>query len=107
MHQLYAMTVLLLSTVEDPSESFQRVRDFIDARNCLKLTSFQPESLHLGFTDAMQSEARDKLKLNRVTYILQWSLLSLNSHRRHSLLYYRSNSMVQNSVEVGLKHPFR
>ena len=27
-------------TVEDPSDNFVRLRDFVDTRNCLKLPSF-------------------------------------------------------------------
>ena len=27
-------------TVEDPSDNFVRLRDFVDTRNCLKLASF-------------------------------------------------------------------
>ncbi|XP_013395370.1 histone acetyltransferase type B catalytic subunit [Lingula anatina] len=52
-------------TVEDPSENFQKVRDFVDAKNCLKLDTFQPESLKEGFTDSMAKEAQMKLKLNK------------------------------------------
>jgi hypothetical protein len=57
-------------SVEDPSESFQRVRDFVDARNCQKLASFQPSELHKGFTEEMEHDARYKLKLNRVSCVM-------------------------------------
>ncbi|KAL8561912.1 hypothetical protein ACOMHN_046702 [Nucella lapillus] len=52
-------------TVEDPSENFQRVRDFVDAQNCMRLTNFQPDYLLEGFHPAMAEEARTKLKLNK------------------------------------------
>ncbi|XP_045209831.2 histone acetyltransferase type B catalytic subunit-like [Mercenaria mercenaria] len=61
----YGNSDILDITVEDPSENFQRLRDFVDARNCMKLKSFQPEKLCEGFDDDMQHEARLKLKLNR------------------------------------------
>ena len=54
--------------VEDPSENFQRVRDFVDAKNCAKLKSFQPDKLAEGFCYDMQLEAREKLKINRVRF---------------------------------------
>ncbi|CAD5122822.1 DgyrCDS11227 [Dimorphilus gyrociliatus] len=52
-------------TVEDPSENFQRVRDFIDARNCEKLESYQPCFLKACFTEDMYEEANKKFKLCR------------------------------------------
>ena len=52
--------------VEDPSENFQRLRDFVDVRNCMHLNNFQPDYLLEGFHDAMAEEACKKLKLNRV-----------------------------------------
>lgn len=52
--------------MEDPSENFQRLRDFVDVRNCMRLNNFQPDYLLEGFHDAMAEEARKKLKLNRV-----------------------------------------
>ena len=55
--------------MEDPSENFQRVRDFVDVRNCSRLSQFQPACLRGGFTEDMVMEARTKLKINRVTHI--------------------------------------
>ena len=42
-------------TVEDPSEDFVRLRDFVDTKNCLKsVESFGSfEAVSGGFTDAM------------------------------------------------------
>jgi len=52
--------------VEDPSENFQRVRDYVDAKNCSTLAAFDPKQLKKGFSDAMVTEARTKLKINKV-----------------------------------------
>merc|ERR1712109_202917 len=54
-------------TVEDPSEDFVRLRDFVDTKNCLKsVESFGSfEAVSGGFTDAMTKEANQKLKLCR------------------------------------------
>ena len=57
--------------VEDPSENFQRLRDFVDARNCMRLNNFQPDYLLEGFHVAMSDEARNKLKLNKVRFMLK------------------------------------
>ena len=51
-------------TVEDPSDNFTRLRDFVDCRNCAKLTAFQSEKLSQGFAPEMADEAKKSLKLN-------------------------------------------
>lgn len=35
-------------TVEDPSQDFQRIRDYVDAKNCETLPAFQPAKLIQG-----------------------------------------------------------
>ncbi|KAG0715887.1 Histone acetyltransferase type B catalytic subunit [Chionoecetes opilio] len=57
-------------TVEDPSDNFARLRDFVDAKNCLTLDSFDKAKLYEGFSAAMVEEAKKKLKLNKVQCIL-------------------------------------
>jgi hypothetical protein len=57
-------------TVEDPSDEFQRLRDFLDARNCSRLPSFQPHFLEEGFQEEMGAEAKTKLKINKVSTFL-------------------------------------
>ncbi|KPJ10786.1 Histone acetyltransferase type B catalytic subunit [Papilio machaon] len=36
-------------TVEDPSPEFQRIRDYVDAKNCESLSAFQPAKLLQGY----------------------------------------------------------
>ncbi|XP_043277362.1 histone acetyltransferase type B catalytic subunit [Venturia canescens] len=52
-------------TVEDPSQSFQRLRDFVDATNCETLPSFARQCLVQGFNKNMALEAREKFKINK------------------------------------------
>ena len=52
-------------TMEDPSEQFQRVRDFIDAKSCENLREFRIDFLDKGFHLAMYSAAREKAKINK------------------------------------------
>lgn len=54
-------------TVEDPSESFQRLRDYVDATNCMTLPSFSPDNLIKGFNKNMTVEANEKFKINKVS----------------------------------------
>ncbi|CAG2101444.1 unnamed protein product [Medioppia subpectinata] len=52
-------------TVEDPSDNFTRVRDFVDSKNCKTLDSFSVEKLKLGWSEAMATEALTHLKINK------------------------------------------
>ena len=54
-------------TVEDPSENFARLRDFVDSKNCLALKSFNGSKILDGLTDEMIKEANTKLKINKVS----------------------------------------
>ncbi|XP_017465807.1 PREDICTED: histone acetyltransferase type B catalytic subunit [Rhagoletis zephyria] len=51
-------------TVEDPSDDFQRLRNFVDARLCMRLKSFAPDEIKKGFSKEMVREARETHKLN-------------------------------------------
>lgn len=53
-------------SVEDPSYDFIRLRDYIDALGCSKLSAFAPENLRGGFSDKMVEQARKQLKINKV-----------------------------------------
>lgn len=52
-------------TVEDPSDNFVRLRDFVDTRNCLQLAAFGKAAVAAGFTEAMAEAARAELKICR------------------------------------------
>lgn len=53
-------------SVEDPSQAFQRIRDYVDASNLRLLPSFAKENLHNGFNKLMAQEAKEKFKINKV-----------------------------------------
>ena len=57
---------LICFSVEDPSYDFIRLRDYIDALGCSKLSAFSPENLRSGFSDKMVEQARKQLKINKV-----------------------------------------
>lgn len=84
--QCITCTLISFAIVEDPSENFQRVRDFVDVKNCQGLSSFQPSKLLKGFSEDMQKEAREKFKLNRV--IINYFILVLLSF---SCAWFRSS----------------
>lgn len=50
-------------TVEDPAEDFQRMRNFVDARLCLKLPLFKADKIKKGFSKEMIKEARESFKV--------------------------------------------
>lgn len=75
-------------TVEDPAIEFQRVRDYVDAINCMKLPSFSRESLIQGFNKDMVNEARDKYKINkrqsrRIYEILRLRMTDLSNEQEY------------------------
>jgi len=50
-------------TVEDPSDNFVRLRDFVDTKNCLKLEAYSKDEVMKGFTEKMASAAAKELKI--------------------------------------------
>jgi len=50
-------------TVEDPSDNFVRLRDFVDTKNCLKLSCFAKAEVMKGFSDSMAESACKELKI--------------------------------------------
>ena len=50
-------------TVEDPSDNFVRLRDFVDTKNCLKLKEFEKSEVLNGFSDKMTKAAAKDLKI--------------------------------------------
>ena len=53
-------------TVEDPSDEFVALRDFVDCRNAMKMESFQPPKIHQPFSKELEELCRQKLKLHKV-----------------------------------------
>ena len=41
-------------TVEDPSDNFVRLRDFVDTKNCLKLPSFAKAEVRAAINDPVK-----------------------------------------------------
>lgn len=65
-------------TVEDPSDDFRRIRNYVDAKLCKDLPSFSKENLFKGFNDDMVKEAREKHKINPRQCRIVYEILRLN-----------------------------
>ena len=52
--------------VEDPSDDFEMLRDFVDARDCMKLKTYAPANLKKGYSNEMAEEASKTLKMTKV-----------------------------------------
>jgi len=50
-------------TVEDPSDNFVRLRDFVDTKNCMKLPAFSKDNVLKGFNEEMARSAAADLKI--------------------------------------------
>lgn len=75
-------------TVEDPSDDFRRVRNYVDAKLCINLPEFAPEELKKGFNKEMINAARSKYKINpkqcRVVYeILRLKATNVNDEAEY------------------------
>jgi len=98
-------------TVEDPSEDFVRLRDFVDTKNCLKsVESFGSlEAVSNGFTDAMASEANKKLKLCKRQARRVYEILRLHYVQKAGGLTDRNQAYKDYRVAVKkrLNKPFQ
>ncbi|XP_073999610.1 histone acetyltransferase 1 isoform X2 [Rhodnius prolixus] len=52
-------------TVESPSPDFQRVRDFVDCKNCINLDAFSPAKLKHGFSEEQIRQCKERFKINK------------------------------------------
>jgi len=103
-NQYIADNTVLDITVEDPSEEFIRLRDYLDTKNCMKLQSFQPHKLHEGFLDEMAQESKLKLKLNKKQSRRIYEILRLKVTDRENQDQYRAYRL---DVKKRLNIPFQ
>lgn len=71
-------------TVEDPSDDFVRIRDYVDCKSCQTMPSFSEENIRKGFSKDMFEDARKKFKINkkqsrRVYEILRLKCTDINN----------------------------
>jgi histone acetyltransferase 1 len=76
-------------TVEDPSEAFVQLRDFVDCRNALRLPTFQPPTIHGPFQGVISATARDTLKLHKTQARRVYEILRLRATDRSDPAQYR------------------
>ncbi|XP_064615849.1 histone acetyltransferase type B catalytic subunit-like isoform X2 [Liolophura sinensis] len=103
-NECYQRKEVLDITVEDPSENFQRLRDFVDVKNCLKLQSFQKESVQRGFCDGMAKEAQEKLKLTKRQARRVYEILRLKATDTSNKEEYKKYRL---DVKKRLNAPFQ
>lgn len=54
--------------MEDPAESFVKLRDFVDCVNAGALKAFSRDKVLQGFSDDMAAAAKRVLKIGKVWY---------------------------------------
>ncbi|XP_065309933.2 histone acetyltransferase type B catalytic subunit isoform X1 [Dermacentor albipictus] len=96
--------VLDITGMEDPSEVFTRLRDFVDARNCLKLASFAKEHLLKGFSEEMWKEAQQKLKVNKKQARRVYEILRLRATNTANASQYKAYRL---EVKNRLNAPYQ
>ncbi|OWF35869.1 histone acetyltransferase type B catalytic subunit-like [Mizuhopecten yessoensis] len=100
----YTRSEVMDITVEDPSENFQRLRDFVDARNCMKLASYEVSKLKSGFSEEMAKETREKLKLNKRQSRRIYEILRLKATDTSDKEMYRAYRL---DIKRRLNAPFQ
>uniref|UniRef100_A0A834VF83 Histone acetyltransferase type B catalytic subunit n=2 Tax=Sarcoptes scabiei TaxID=52283 RepID=A0A834VF83_SARSC len=92
VYENYNQKSVLDITVEGPSDEFQAMRDVVDCKLCMGLSSFCIENLKSGWSSEMAEEAKLKFKLNskqsrRIYEILKLKITNL--HDSEDYLKYR------------------
>lgn len=95
---------MLYVSVEDPSEKFQLIRDYLDMKSCLTLPSFSPQLIKGDFSKNMIQEARNQCKINekqcrRVYEILRLYYTDVNNAND----YNGYKMMVKNRLNAPFK----
>ena len=52
--------------MEDPSDEFRALRDFVDCRNALAIECFRTPAVHEDFGGELERACQEKLKLHKV-----------------------------------------
>lgn len=91
-------------TVEDPSVTFQRLRDYVDALNCSTLPGFSREWLLRGFDKTMVMEAKEKFKINKKQARRVYEILRLRATDLSDEAEYRRYRL---DVKRRLNIPYR
>ncbi|KAI1289179.1 Histone acetyltransferase type B catalytic subunit [Halotydeus destructor] len=90
-------------TVEDPSDNFVRLRDYVDCKNCRKLASFSKSNLAKGWQDDMADEAQNVCRLNKKQSRRVYEILKLASIDRSNEEMYKAFRL---EVKKRLNAPF-
>lgn len=73
-------------TVEDPSDDFRRVRNYVDAKLCRALPEFSAANLKKGFSKEMSTAAKEQLKVSTVLPLQSNDCFHNNQNRLFSLI---------------------
>lgn len=108
-------------TVEDPSDDFRRIRNYVDAKLCKDLPAFSPDNLKKEFSKDMIKEAREQFKINprqsRIVYeILRLNVTNVNNpseykeyrlcvKKRLNIPHYKQKADVKRMEKAGVDIP--
>jgi histone acetyltransferase 1 len=67
LHLHNSILTFLIFAVEDPSDDCEVLRDYVDARDCMKLLAFADENLRKGYSAEMTEQAKKELKITKVS----------------------------------------
>ena len=91
--------------MEDPSEEFVRLRDFVDTRNCLEMVEAfrDADKVKAGFSEAMIKESNEKLKLCKRQVRRIYEIVRLHWTKKTTALSDSPNSKEYKNYRVAVK----
>jgi len=91
-------------TVEDPSDNFVRLRDFVDTKNCLKLPAYSKSEVLKGFSEDITTAAAKDLKICKKQARRIYEIIRLHHTSLADQEAYKSYKM---DVKKRLNIPYR
>jgi len=91
-------------TVEDPSDNFVRLRDYVDTKNCLPLKAFSKEEVIKGFNDKMVEAAAKELKICKKQSRRIYEIIRLHYTSLSNSLEYKNYKL---DVKKRLNVPYQ
>jgi len=91
-------------TVEDPSDNFVRLRDFVDTQNCMKLDAYAKDKVSVGYSEEMTKAAANELKLCKKQARRVYEIIRLHYTPMKDAAAYKSYKL---AVKARLNAPYQ
>ncbi|CAD6196630.1 unnamed protein product [Caenorhabditis auriculariae] len=91
-------------SVEDPSDNFHFLRDYLDCSNCMKLEEFSPTYLKKGFSDSLYQAALKNFKISKMQCRRVYEILRLKCTNEKNEVEMKSYRLdVKKRLEIPMR----